>query len=199
MSQPALDELTQRLITGWDDAVPLRVVFLLIGAVIVYLTSRAALKNRCSLVVAALWLLFGVLLVAFAVWPQQIIEFIVSRPYMTRIRVIIAALSLLMLFITLESIRRTHLQERYALLWVATGLVLLVAALFPGVVALFRAVTGSEYATAVVAVAFAFLILVAFHFSISMSAGQTRQTRLAQRLALLEARLEQLEEKVRGE
>ena len=43
------------------------------------------------------------------------------------------------------------------------------------------------------AVAFTFLVLVAFHFSIALSAIQSRESKMAQRVALLEARLNQLE------
>jgi hypothetical protein len=98
------------------------------------------------------------------------------------------------LYITFESIRRTHLQEKYALLWVATALIILISVLFPNAVSLFRAVTGMEYATAIATVSFTFLVMVAFHFSISLSAMQTKHSKVAQRIAILEARINKLEE-----
>ena len=193
MTQKEIDELAQRLLTGWDQALGLRTLILLVGAFVFGVAVCSVWRKRCRYVSGMLWLAAGLLLVLFSFFPQQLISFAVSVPYMVRIRAVIGMISLVVLFTTLESIRRTHLQERYALLWVATALVLLIAALFPRAVALFRAVTGTEYATAVVAVAFAFLVLVAFHFSISMSSTQTRQTKLAQRLAILEARVKELE------
>jgi hypothetical protein len=193
MTQAEIDELVHRLLTGWDEALGLRVFILLAGGLILGLAVTALWKRRCSYVIGLLWFLVGAGTVLLACYPQQFLRCAVSTPYMTRIRVIIGAISLVVLFTTLESIRRTHLQERYALLWIATALVLLIAAVFPGAVAFFRAVTGTEYATAVVAVAFTFLVLVAFHFSISMSATQTKQTKIAQRIALLENRLRKLE------
>jgi len=194
MTQVEIDALVQRLLTGWDEALGTRILILLVGGLILGLVVTALWKRRCSCVAGGLWLLVGAATVLFAFFPQEFVRGAVSTPYMTRIRVIIGAISLVVLFTTLESIRQTHLQERYALLWIATALVLLTAALFPGAVAFFRAVTGTEYATAVVAVAFTFLVLVAFHFSISMSATQTKQTKIAQRVALLESRLRKLEE-----
>lgn len=193
MTQVELDDLVRRLLTGWDNAVGMRILILLAGALILGLVAVALWKKRCSWVVGVLWMAVGAATVLFAFFPQQFVRLAVSTPYMTRIRVIIGVISLVVLFTTLESIRRTHLQERYALLWIATALVLLIAAIFPGAVAFFRAVTGTEYATAVVAVAFTFLVLVAFHFSISMSSTQTKQTRIAQQMALLEARVKELE------
>ena len=193
MTPEELDNLVHRLLTGWSEAVGLRVVLLLVGAGILLLALTALLKRRCSFVSGLVWIGVGSLPVVFSLYPVETILRIVQTPYMTRIRVIIGAISLLMLLTTLESIRRTHLKERYALLWIATALALLLAAGFPKVVSLFRAVTGTEYATAVVAVAFAFLVLVAFHFSIALSAMESRQVKLAQRVALLEARLKRLE------
>lgn len=194
MTQIEMDELVLRLISIWDHSFVLRGVIGIAGLAIALMTVLLLLRRRCHPLIALLWLFAGVFMAAFSCYPREFIVFAVGIPYMTRIRVIIGALSLLMLFITLESIRRSHLQERYALLWVATALVLFVAAAFPEVLALFRAVTGTEYATAVVAVAFTFLVLVAFHFSISMSASLSRQTRIAQRMALLEARVRDLEQ-----
>jgi hypothetical protein len=193
MNPNTLDELSARLVTGWDEAFGARILFALLGAVILVFTVRALVRRESSLVIAALWLLAGLAFAGFSLQPQRIVTFAVRIPYMTRTRTIIGTLSVVVLLTTLEAIRRTHLQERYALLWVATALVLLIAAVFPPVVALLRALTGTDYATAVVAVAFTFLVLVAFHFSISFSAGQVRQTRMAQRIALLETRLRALE------
>ena len=77
----------------------------------------------------------------------------------------------------------------------ATGLGLLGAAIFPQAVNLLRAVMGMRYIEAMDAVSFMFLVLLAFHFSISVSAMQSKLDRIAQRNAILEARVEALENK----
>ncbi|MDB4285589.1 DUF2304 domain-containing protein [bacterium] len=144
-----------------------------------------------------LGLALSALCLVFALWPQGVIDFIISTPYETRVRVNMGGVSILVLLITFEAIRSSRLQERYALLWIATALVVFTSALFPQTVSLFRALTGMEYATALVAMAFAFLILVAFHFSVSISSSRSKAARVAQKVALLEERLLRLEEQVR--
>jgi len=194
MTTPSdMQVLTERLITGWDAAIGWRMTFGVLALLILGLTVRLILKRDCSPIIAALWLVLGAVLGLFALFPQQFVDTVIKTEYMVRIRAIAGGISVLVLLITFESLRRTHLQERYALLWVATALVVLTAALFPGVVALFRAVTGMTYVSAVLAVTFTFLFLVAFHFSISVSGLQSGQSKIAQRLAVLEARLKRLE------
>jgi len=193
MNSAALDSLTLRLLTGWQQAVGQRVAVGLVGAAILLLTVRALLKKDCSLLAALIWLSAGSVLLVFSFIPQQFIRFVISKEYIVRIRFIMGGVSILVLLITLESIRRTHLQERYALLWVATALVIFFCVLFPHAVDLFRAATGMTYVTAIVAVTFTFIVLVAFHFSISMSITLCKQSKIAQRVAILEARLSEVE------
>lgn len=189
----SLDAGLIRYTTGWADAVLQRTLIGLIGAVVLILVIRAVIRRDTSPIAVLLWSLFGVVLVTFACIPQQVINFVVTTEYMTRIRMVTGSISLLMLLITFEAVRRTHLQERYALLWFTTGLVILVCVLFPDAVALFRTLTGMEYGAAVAAVAFTFLVLVAFNFSISFSTMQANQSKMAQRIAILEERVRQLE------
>jgi len=196
MTPVNLDQAIIVDVTGWAHAIVPRVIIGVVGFGILFLTCRAYWRKRCSTITACLWLLAGLAFSMFSVIPEDVIKFVITTPYMTRIRVIVAGVSVMVLLITWESIRRTHLQERYALLWITTSLILFVCALFPQAVALFRAVTGMEYATAIVAVAFTFLVLVAFHFSISMSAMQSKHSKVAQRVAILEARLKKLEEEL---
>jgi hypothetical protein len=195
MMPPAATDLTLRLTTGWDGAVGLRVLMGVFGLLILGLAARTLWRRAGGRLVALLWIPVGAGGVAFALAPQYLVDTVIQTEYVQRVRMMAGAISALVLLITFEALRRTQLQERYALLWVATALVILVAALFPGVVALFRAMTGMSYAGAVLAVTFTFLALVAFHFSISISGFQSRQDRIAQRVAMLEARLSALEAK----
>ncbi len=112
---------------------------------------------------------------------------------MTPIRISIAAsiASLLLLLVVLELIRGRRLKERYALLWLVTGVVLLVLSAWRGgldTIAGWLGVTG--YPPAVLfAVATLFILLVLLHYSIVLSRLDDRNVMLAQRLALLEQRL----------
>ena len=98
----------------------------------------------------------------------------------------------LVLLVTLESLRRYRMQERYAILWVVTGLWILLIALFPGALEQVRLWFGMQYVTAVVAVVFTFLILVVFHFSIALSKLRDDLAALARRCAILDAQLAEL-------
>lgn len=182
-------------LTGWHDAIAPRIMIGLLGILILGLLIRTVVSGKISLVPTVLWLLAGGLLILFALFPQELIRTVISTEYVVRMRVMMGFVSVLVLLITLESTRRARLQERYALLWVATALVILICVFFPNVVNLLRLLMGMNYTAAVMSVAFTFLTLVLFHFSISMSISQGKQSRIAQRLALLEARVRELEEK----
>ena len=112
---------------------------------------------------------------------------------MTPLRVSIAAAiaSLLLLVVVFELIRSRRLRERYALLWLLTGLVLLALSVWRGglnTIAGWFGVTG--YPPAVLfAVGSLFVILVLLHYSTVISRLSDQNTILAQRLALLEERL----------
>ena len=191
-----LDESVLRFAMGWDSAVAARTMFALFGALVLILTIRVLWKRNCSPLAGLLWLLLGGVCVAFSIIPETIVTIVLSAEYLTRIRFIMGGISILVLLITLESIRTTRLQERYALLWVVTALVLLLCAIFPRAVDLFRAVTGMHYETALASVALIFLALVGFHFSTAMSAMESDRDKIAQKLAVLEKRVEELEVKL---
>jgi hypothetical protein len=112
---------------------------------------------------------------------------------MTPFRVSVAAAlaSILLLLVVFELIRSRRLRERYALLWLLTGLVLLALSLWRGglnTIAGWFGVTG--YPPAVLfAVASLFILLVLLHYSTVISKLSDQNTILAQRIALLEARL----------
>ena len=112
---------------------------------------------------------------------------------MTPLRISIAAtaVSVVLLLVVFELIRSRRLQERYALLWLATGVVLLVLSAWRGglnTIARWVGVTG--YPPAVLfAVGLLFVVLVLLHYSTVISKLADQNTILAQRLAILEAKL----------
>lgn len=112
---------------------------------------------------------------------------------MTPLRVSIAGViaSVLLMLVVFELIRGRRLKERYALLWLATGVVLLVLSAWRGglnTVAGWFGVT--SYPPAVLfAVAVLFILLVLLHYSTVLSRLTDENVDLAQRIALLEERL----------
>ena len=116
---------------------------------------------------------------------------------MTPLRVSIAGsiASILLILIVLELIRSRRLRERYALLWLATGIVLLVLSAWRGglnTIAGWLGVTG--YPPAVLfAVATLFILVVLLHYSTVLSRLSDQNAILAQRLALLEEQVREQE------
>jgi len=105
----------------------------------------------------------------------------------------------LLLFV-LELVRRRRLLERYALLWLLSALVLLgLAAWRDGLERLANAVGIAYPPNALFFVAFAFVLLLLLHFSAAVSRLADQSKVLAQRVALLEERLNEAERRARGD
>jgi hypothetical protein len=96
--------------------------------------------------------------------------------------------SLLLLLVVFELIRSRRLRERYALLWLLTGLVLLALSLWRGGLNTIAGWLGVEtYPPAVLfAVAVLFVLAVLLHYSTVISKLTDQNVVLAQRVALLE-------------
>ena len=111
----------------------------------------------------------------------------------TPLKVSIAATlaSILLLLVVLELIRSRRLRERYALLWIATGLVLLVLSAWRGGLNTIAGWVGVQtYPPAVLfAVALLFVLVVLLHFATVISKVTDQNVVLAQRLALVELEL----------
>src|SRR5207247_2573263 len=116
---------------------------------------------------------------------------------MTPLKISIAATiaSLALILVVFELIRSRRLRERYALLWLLTGVVLLVLSAWRGglnTIAGWLGVRG--YPPAVLfAVAILFVILVLLHYSTVISRLTDQNVVLAQRLALLETKFRERE------
>jgi hypothetical protein len=112
---------------------------------------------------------------------------------MTPVRVSIVGVlaSLLLILVVLELVRGRRLKERYALLWLATGLVLLVLSAWRGGLNTIAGWVGvTSYPPAVLfAVATLFILLVLLHYSTVISKRTDENVDLAQRVALLEERV----------
>lgn len=105
-----------------------------------------------------------------------------------KIQLIIGALSIVLLFITFELIRKERLREEYSILWLFTGAVTLIFSLSPEffLSKFITRITGLYYLSAVVVIAFLFLLLIVLHFSVVISKLMDRNKEIAQRHALLE-------------
>jgi hypothetical protein len=108
-----------------------------------------------------------------------------------KISIIATLASLVLLAVVFELIRGRKLKERYALLWILTGVVLLVLSAWRGGLQTIAGWMGvSTYPPAILfAVATLFVIIVLLYYSTVLSRLSDQNTLLAQRVALLEQAL----------
>jgi hypothetical protein len=107
-----------------------------------------------------------------------------------------ALASVVLLGIVIELIRTRKLRERYALLWLATAGVILFFALWrSGLHNLSKALGVAYPPNALFVLAMLFVLVLLLHFSTVISKLTDRTTHLTQRLALLEDRLSEVEER----
>lgn len=95
--------------------------------------------------------------------------------------------SVILFVLVFEMVRRRYLHERYAILWLAAALALIVLAAWTQLLTFISDAVGIKApANTFFVIAFAFLLLLLLHFSavVSRLADETRV--LAQRVALLE-------------
>ena len=99
-----------------------------------------------------------------------------------------------LLIIVLELVRRKKLREEYSLLWIVTVVVMLVLSMWRDSLKLISHALGIFYPpNALFVVGSMFILAILLHFSMVISAFKKKQQELAQKFALLNLRLEQLE------
>jgi hypothetical protein len=116
----------------------------------------------------------------------------VTIPIIQRIVAILVSLTLLL--VTVQLIRKHKLREEYALLWLIASLSILILSVFGGIVealANFFNIAYSPTLPLVAGLLFALAVLLSQSVALSSQANQSRD--LAQEMALLEFRLRQLE------
>ena len=108
-----------------------------------------------------------------------------------RVSIVAAIAAVVLLVVIFELIRSRRLQERYALLWLVTGLAILALAVWRDALELFAELVGIAYPPSALFVAASlFILIVLLHYSTVISRLSDQNRILAQRLALLENRLE---------
>jgi hypothetical protein len=112
----------------------------------------------------------------------------------TRIQIVAIAGSAVLLFVIFELVRRKRLMERYALLWLFSTVVVLGLAVWRNLLEDFAAAIGIYYApSALFAVALGLVLVLLLHFSLVVSRLADQSKVLAQRMALLQQRVDELE------
>ncbi len=96
--------------------------------------------------------------------------------------------------LTIYWVRSRDLSEKHAILWTILAFILLVCGLFPNLIMSFANRSHLSYAAAVLFMALAAIYIYSFSVSVSLTWHQRRNTRLTQEIALLESRVERLEQ-----
>ncbi len=112
----------------------------------------------------------------------------------TRIQVVAILATALLFGVVFEAVRRRRLMERYALLWLFSTAVLLGLAVWKDALEEFASAVGIYYApSALFAIALGFISMLLLHFSLVISRLADQTKVLAQRVSILQARVDELE------
>jgi hypothetical protein len=107
--------------------------------------------------------------------------------------------SIMLLIMVVELIRRGRLKERYSLLWLLAGMVVMVFSLSRGLLEYVSHLFGIFYPPSFLfLIAFFFLLLITLHFSVVISGLSEKNKRLAQEVAMLREALEDVRTRMAG-
>jgi hypothetical protein len=103
------------------------------------------------------------------------------------------AVTLALLLLVFELVRRKRLSERYAILWLLAATTLFVLAAWKGLLTSLSDDVGISYPpSALFAVAIGLIAMILLHFSLAVSRLSDQNKILAQRIGLLPQRLEEM-------
>jgi hypothetical protein len=115
----------------------------------------------------------------------------------TKIQVVAIAVTAGLFALVFELVRRRRLMERYALLWLFASAILLGLAVWRDLLETLASAVGIYYApSALFAVAFGFVLVLLLHFSLVISRLAENSKVLAQRVGLLQQRVDELTARV---
>lgn len=112
---------------------------------------------------------------------------------MLHIQLLVGIASIVSFVATFEFIRKRHLREEYAILWLVTSSIIAILSFWPGFINLLSRISGIYYITVIVGIVFCFVIAVLMHYSIAISRMKEINKELVQKCALFELRLRELE------
>jgi|SRR5208282_3091850 len=116
------------------------------------------------------------------------------------IQIIAITVSLFIFIIVIELIRRSHLKERYSLIWLSATILLIVFSVWRKLLDFLALRIGIFYPPSFLfLIAIAFLVLLLLHFSVIVSSLSENNKRLAQELGILQTKFKTLEKTVNRE
>lgn len=116
------------------------------------------------------------------------------------VQVIAITVNIAIFVIVIELIRRSHLKERYSLIWLSASIVMLVFSTSRKLLDLISKMVGIYYPPSFLfLLSITFLLVLLLHFSTVISMLSEKNKRLAQELGIVKTRLDTLEKNVKGE
>lgn len=113
---------------------------------------------------------------------------------MERVQIIAILGSLILLGIIFHLVRTKRLRIQYSLLWILTGIIVLIFSIWRGLLDLIARLAGISYPpNALFLIGFLFFLLIMLHFSLVISKLYEGNQKLTQRLAILTWRFKELE------
>jgi hypothetical protein len=110
-------------------------------------------------------------------------------------RIGLLAFSVILFLLVLELVRRRRFKERYALLWLGSAACGVIVGFFPGIIVWISKVTHVQFLSVFFVTAFLFLLGLVLSFSVVISSLSEQNRELTQELALLAARVGDIEGK----
>jgi hypothetical protein len=119
---------------------------------------------------------------------------------MGRLPIVVAALSAGLILAVLLGVRRAHIRVEYSVAWLLAGVLLLALSLSESALRWAGTLLGSSDPTAaLLVVCGGIFVVVLYRSSLRISGLKDANIALAQRVAILEFRLESLDEKIKAE
>ena len=107
-------------------------------------------------------------------------------------RLIAGIASFLVMVVIVDLVRRRRLREEYALLWLASGVVILLVSVFSNVVSWLAQLLGIEHpAYALFVIALLVGMALAIHFTVVLSKLTAQNWRLTQEIGILRRQMEE--------
>lgn len=123
-----------------------------------------------------------------------------ATPMLLHARIFVIGLSLAVLGFVINLVRTRRLKEEFALLWLLIALILVIAPLSVDLLDAISYAVGIEYPPALwLLIAFIGVLFILFQFSISLSRFTDQIKSLAQDLAILTDRVNELEKQSKGQ
>jgi len=113
---------------------------------------------------------------------------------LTIVRVALAVTSLAVFLVTFHLIRKERLKEGYSIMWLVAATAILAFAIWPHWVFEIQRRYSVSYQTIMLGVSLLLLIIIVLHFVTVISRLDSENKRLAQHLAVLHHRLDQMEQ-----